>query len=136
MKRGMLLLVLLGVVAMLCVSYAAPTKITNTATATYTDADGNAYEATSNAVEVAVLDPPRVAAPASVVRGVPATITVTVDVGGPEWTYRVTLPTWGGTLVPGSLEITGGAGGIDGLSVWLDPLAEPGEVVCTYQCVW
>jgi len=77
-----------------------------------------------------------VAAPASVIRGVPARVSVTVDVGGPEWTYRVTLPTWGGTIVPGSVEITGGTGGQDGLSVWLDPLTEPGEVVVSYEVVW
>lgn len=136
MRRVTMLLLVLLVVAMVCVGYAAPTKVTNSATMTYTDADGKVYTVDSNAVEVAVLDRPKVVAPSSVIRGVPATITVTCDVGGPEWTYRVTLPTWGGTLVPGSLIITGGTGGISGVSVWFDPLPQPGEVTCNYRVIW
>jgi len=136
MKRWTMLLLALLVVAMVVVGYAAPTKVTNSATMTYTDADGTVYTVDSNAVEIAVLDRPKVVAPSSVVRGVPATITVTCDVGGPEWTYRVVLPTWGGKIVSDSLTITGGTGGLDGVSVWFDPLPEAGEVVCSYKVVW
>ena len=136
MRRLTLLVLLLLVVAAVCIGYAAPTKVTNSASMTYTDADGTVYTVDSNAVEIAVLDRPKVVAPSSVVRGVPATITVTCDVGGPEWTYRVVLPTWGGKIVTDSLTITGGTGGLDGVSVWLDPLPEPGEVTCSYKVVW
>ena len=136
MKR--VLLVVLVLLAVLCVvvGYAAPTKVTNSATMTYTDADGKAYTVDSNAVEIAVLARPKVVAPSSVIRGVSAAITVTCDVGGPEWTYRVTLPTWGGTIVPDSLVITGGTGGLSGVSVWLDPLPAPGEVTIGYRVIW
>ena len=136
MRRWTMLLLVLLVVAMACIGYAAPVKVTNSATMTYTDADGKVYTVDSNAVEIAVLARPKVAAPASVIRGVPAAITVTCDVGGPEWTYRVTLPTWGGTLVPGSLAITGGTGTLTGTTVQFAPLPEPGEVMCSYRVIW
>ena len=137
MKRVLLFVLVLLAVGLAVVGYAAATKITDKAVMTYTDAEtGEAYPVASAEGTVAVLSRPKAVAPSSVIRGVPAAITVTCDVGGPEWTYRVTLPTWGGTLVPGSLTITGGTGTLTGTTVQFGPLPEPGEVVVTYRVIW
>jgi len=141
MKRGMLVLVLLVVAAMLCVSYAAgPFKATTKAVGRITNADtGEVYTSESNEWTVVVLDPPKLAdAVASWPRGVPLMCSVSWNVAGPEWQpYELDLPIpAGATFVEGSFAITGGTGALTGTMVTLDPLEEPGEVVCTYQVVW
>ena len=137
MRRVTMLLLVLLVVALVVVGYAAPTMITDRAVMNYTDAEtGEVYPAASVEGGIPVLTRPKVDVPRSALRGVPATIVVTADVGGTEWLYPLVLPLYGGTLVPDSLVITGGTGTLVGNILTFDPLAEAGEVTCSYKLVW
>jgi len=141
-RKIAILLVALALIA-LAVGIASPlTKITNKATVTYTDAAGNEKSLDSNEATVTRLDPPRLAGvPASVFAGDISTLTLACDVGGPEWSYKVTCPCFGGTYQPGSLVIDGDAGEVvsgpsGDIVVSLEPRTEPGEVKLSWKVKW
>jgi|GEM_PF-6525907 len=145
MKPVFTIFLMLAIAFVLAVGIARPIgKITNRAEVVYTDGEGREVVVQSNEATVTRLDPPRLAGvPAKVLPGEVSTLTVFCDIGGEEYGYRVRLPLFGGTYLPGSLVIDGTTGEIisdtgvtDVLVVALSPKAEPGEIKLSYQVRW
>lgn len=146
LSRGILLTLAIVLLAGITLSWAT-TRIENWSVMTYTDtATGVVTELESNRAVTTVTVPPKQAdVPAKVFPGQVSTLTLTVDIGGPEFVYKAKCRTWGGTYVTNSAKFTGTTGKVLSVSateivVQFDPLTNPlagsNLVNCSYDVKW